>query len=297
MSFFERSEILLSPKAELHKPGDLGYIPMAEQPLQLDILTPFAFVYDATRDRLVYVKGGDRIIYPASTTKLLAILAALTVLNPHEIVTAGTELSLVDEDSSVAGVEEGQALSVQMLIEAMLLPSGNDAAYVLAAAAGERISEGVVSGADAVPLFVAFMNEYGRSLGLVGTHFTVPDGLAFWDHYTTLEDMVLIGKAALACPIIRRFAATVHDRVTFESGQVREWTNTNPLLRPDSPWYRASVTGLKTGYLRHNSCILLSVEAADSCYLVGLFGADNSDIRCADAAVIIDRLTAREVAP
>lgn len=295
MSFFERSEILLSPKAILHKPGDQGYIPMAGCPLDFDIQTPFAVVYDALSHQILYSKGNERIIYPASTTKLLTILAALRVLRPDEVVCAGSELALMDEDSSVAGIGEGHALTVEMLIEAMLLPSGNDAAYILAAAAGERIGEGLVSGADALPVFMAFMEEYGRSIGLVGTHFTVPDGLAFWDHYTTLEDIVLIGRAAMQCPLIRRYAATVRDTVTYQSGQAVTWSNTNPLLRPDSPWYRPAVTGLKTGYLRHNSCILLSVEAGDARYLVGLFGAEDSDMRCADAVKIVDKLTGDEV--
>jgi D-alanyl-D-alanine carboxypeptidase (penicillin-binding protein 5/6) len=292
---FERTGILLSPKAVLHKPSEQGFIPMSETPLDFDIETPFAVVYDGAKDRILYRKGGDRVIYPASTTKLLTILASLKVLNPGEIVHPGDELSLLDEDSSVAGVDEGHALTVEMLVEAMLLPSGNDAAYVLAAAAGERISEGLVSGADAVPVFLAFMEEYGRSIGLVGTHFIVPDGLAFEEHYTTLEDMILIGKAAMKCPLIRRYAATARDDVTYASGHTNTWTNTNPLLHPDSPWYRPAVTGLKTGYLRHNSCILLSVDAKDSYYLVGLFGAEDSDMRCADAVKIVDKLTGGEV--
>ena len=292
---FERTGILLSPKAVLHKPSEQGFIPMSETPLDFDIETPFAVVYDGAKDRILYRKGGDRVIYPASTTKLLTILASLKVLNPGEIVHPGDELSLLDEDSSVAGVDEDHALTVEMLVEAMLLPSGNDAAYVLAAAAGERISEGLVSGADAVPVFLAFMEEYGRSIGLVGTHFIVPDGLAFEEHYTTLEDMILIGKAAMKCPLIRRYAATARDDVTYASGHTNTWTNTNPLLHPDSPWYRPAVTGLKTGYLRHNSCILLSVDAKDSYYLVGLFGAEDSDMRCADAIKIVDKLTGGEV--
>lgn len=297
MSFFQRSEILLSPKAILHRPEDPGYVPMTDTPLHFDIETPYAVVYDASKNQILYHKGKDRIIYPASTTKLLTILTALRVLSPHEIIHPGDELTLMDEDSSVAGVEEGHALTVEMLIEAMLLPSGNDAAYVLAAAAGERISEGMVSGANAVPVFLAFMEQYGRSIGLVGTHFVCPDGLAFWDHYTTLEDMVLIGRAAMDCPLIRRYAATVQDTVTYQSGHTNTWVNTNPLLRPDSPWYRPAVTGLKTGYLRHNSCILLSVEAKESYYLVGLFGAEDSDMRCRDAVRIVDKLTDGEVTP
>ncbi len=295
MSLFERSGILLSPPAKLHIPGELGYVPTAERPLDFDIKTPFCFVYDGKIDRILYSKGGDQVIYPASVTKLLTILTALKVLSPHEIVHPGEELSLVDEDSSVADVDERHALTVEMLVEGMLLPSGNDAAYVLAAAAGRRISEGEASGREAVSLFLAFMNEYGRSIGLKDTHFTVPDGLAGEEHYTTLEDMILIGKAAMDCPLIRRFAATARDQVTYASGHTNTWTNTNPLLRPESPWYRPAVTGLKTGYLRHNSCILLSVEANESYYLVGLFGAEDSDTRCADAVAIVDKLTGREV--
>lgn len=296
MSLFDRNGILLSPRAKLHTKEDVGYVAMSEHPLAFDIQTPFCVVYNGAKDRILYLKGGDQVIYPASVTKLLTILTALKVLSPGEIIHPGDELTLMDEDSSVAGVDERHALTVEMLVEAMLLPSGNDAAYVLAAAAGERISEGEVSGREALPLFLAFMNEYGRSIGLKDTHFTVPDGLAGAEHYTTLEDIVLIGKAAMNCPLIRRYAATAHDEVTYESGHQNTWTNTNPLLRPDSPWYRPAVTGLKTGYLRHNSCILLSVEAKESYYLVGLFGAEDSDTRCADATMIVDRLTESEVA-
>ena len=296
MSLFSRNAILLSPKAVRHAPGQAGYIPLAPTSLDLMIDSEYAFVYSCNRHHISYLKGADQVIYPASTTKLLTILTALKVLSPHEIIHPGNELSLMDEDSSVAGVDERHALTVEMLVEAMLLPSGNDAAYVLAAAAGERISEGVVSERDAVPLFLAFMHEYGRSIGLVGTHFVCPDGLAFEDHYTTQEDMILIGKAAMLCPLIRRYASTARDSVTYASGHTATWVNTNPLLRPDSPWYRPAVTGLKTGYLRHNSCILLSVEANDTYYLVGLFGAEDSDTRCADAVKIVDKLMGGEVA-
>jgi D-alanyl-D-alanine carboxypeptidase (penicillin-binding protein 5/6) len=107
--------------------------------------------------------------------------------------------------------------------------------------------------------------------------------------------MILIGKAAMKCPLTRRYAATARDDVTYASCHTNTWTNTNPLLHPDSPWYRPAVTGLKTGYLRHNSCILLSVDAKDSYYLVGLFGAEDSDMRCADAVKIVDKLTGGEV--
>ena len=250
----------------------------------------------ADAGELLYYDNINEHIAPASLTKLLTASVALHYLSPDTVVTVGSEQSLVRSGSSLCLIRPGHKLKLYDLLTGMLMASGNDAAYVLAAAAGERISEGEVSGCEALPLFLAFMNEYGRSIGLKDTHFTVPDGLAGAEHYTTLEDIVLIGKAAMNCPLIRRYASTAHDEVTYESGHQNTWTNTNPLLRPDSPWYRPAVTGLKTGYLRHNSCILLSVEAKESYYLVGLFGAEDSDTRCADATMIVDRLTESEAA-
>ena len=75
-----------------------------------------------------------------------------------------------------------------MLIEGMLLPSGNDAAYVLAAAAGRKIAKDpLLDGKRAVDVFMKQMKSYGTSIGLCGTNFTVPDGYAGNEHYICLR--------------------------------------------------------------------------------------------------------------
>lgn len=154
------------PKATLHEEGDAGYIAYKETDLVFELSCPQAFVYDMNEGVILYAKGVDRIVYPASTTKLLTILYALTILLPDELITPGGEVNLIAADSSVAYVKTYHTLSVEMLIEGMLLPSGNDAAYALAGAAGRRISGNPdLDGAKAIKVFMEGMNTYAREIG------------------------------------------------------------------------------------------------------------------------------------
>lgn len=286
------------PAADLHDKDDPGFIPVSGELLDLDLGADQAFVYDCNRGEIVYLKGEAEVVYPASTTKLLTILCALEVLTPEEIITPGEELSLVEPGSSLAYIKENHRLSVQMLVEGMLLPSGNDAAYVLAAAAGNRMSDGEATGKEAVAVFMENMNEYAKALGLKGSYFTVPDGLAGKEHYSTLEDMLLIARAAAQHPLISRYASMAKDHVTYQSGHTNTWVNTNVMLDPASPYYRPSVTGLKTGSLDRNFCVIVTAEGGGERYLVGIFGAHDKNARFADAARAVDALFAsEEVAP
>jgi D-alanyl-D-alanine carboxypeptidase (penicillin-binding protein 5/6) len=82
--------------------------------------------------------------------------------------------------------------------------------------------------------------------------------------------------------------------VTYADGYTTTWINTNALLHPNSPHYRASVTGLKTGSLDNNYCVIVTVEENGQRYIVGIFGAKDSDSRFADATTIIDALLGAE---
>ena len=288
--YLDYFSLLPTPGADLHGKNDPGYIPVAGEVLDVEVSAKQAFVYDCNRGEIVYLKGERQVLYPASTTKLLTILCALEHLSPSEVITPGDELTLVGEGSSVAYITDNHRLTVEMLIEGMLLPSGNDAAMVLAAAAGNRLSDGEVTGKEAVEVFVKAMNDYAKTLGAIDTHFTSPDGLAGEDHYTTLEDMLLISIAAAENPIIRRYAAMAEDNVTYASGQTNTWVNTNALLDPDSPYYRPSVTGLKTGSLERNFCVISTVEEGGERYIIGIFGAKDKNARFADTVAIIDHL-------
>ena len=185
----------------------------------------------------------DGKVYPASTTKLFTAWVALQYLSPDDVITAGDELTLVASDASIAYVRRGHKLTAAMLVEGMLLPSGGDAAYVIAAAAGKKIrGNDNISAEAAIAAFVGEMNRRLEALGMTGTHFTNPDGYHDPEHYTTLEDIARIGALALENETIMKYATLASDRVTYASGQSNKWQNTNELIRPDSLYYCADVT-------------------------------------------------------
>ena len=249
------------------------------------------FVYSITDEAFLYEKGTDKQILPASITKLLTALYALEVMPSDTILTPKDELSLVGEGSSIAYITLAHKLTLEMLIEGMLLPSGNDAAYVVAAGVGRYLSGNAnMSGKDAVSLFMKKLNQYAKSIGCQGTHFQVPDGLIYEGHYTTARDLVIISKKAISNKIISKYAKTVSDKVIYASGHVNTWYNTNPLINPESEFFRKTVTGLKTGSLNNAYSLLVTAKIHGNDYIIGIFSAPNKTSRFLDAVSIIDFL-------
>lgn len=250
-----------------------------------------AFVYDCQSDTFSYLMGNQNDkVYPASITKLFTAYVALQFLEPEDLITAGDALELVGVGSSIAEIEEGNVLSVEMLVEAMLLPSGNDAAYILAAEAGRKLKEDTsISASAAVSAFLKEMNGQARALGMSGTHFTNPDGYHDYDHYTTYADLVTIGNLALKNETIMKHAAVSSDNAVFESGQTKKWKNTNSLVDPKSEYYCPYATGLKTGQTPSaGSCLLSSFDAEGRQYLIGVFGCPEIEDRFEDTLQLLN---------
>ena len=240
-------------------------------------------LYDATNDEILYTntREGEKL-YPASVTKLFSAWVALQYLKPSDVVTARDEMDLVHEGSSLAYIGRGNQLYVQTLVEGMMIPSGNDAAMVLAAAAGRRIAEDEeLSGAEAVQVFVREMNRKAKELGFERSHFSNPDGWHTGSHYTCLNDMARIAKLALEDKTIARYMRKYEDEVTFLSGQTVTWENTNLLLSPEDGYYRGDAVGMKTGYTRQaQSCLMAAIRCSDGRILViGAFGYDDGNQR------------------
>lgn len=247
------------------------------------------FVYDVTGGRMLCSKtAATDKLYPASITKLYTAWLALKYLDPDTVVTAGEELSLVCSGSSLAYISRGCALTVEMLVEAMLLPSGNDAAYVLAAAAGRAIAgDDSLSGTLAVQRFVAEMNRETERLGMVNSNFTNPDGYHTGGHYSCPADMAIIGTLAMENGIILKYAGLEADAVTFASGEKITWYNTNRMVNKGTDQYCADAVGLKTGYTGEAGyCLLAAFDDGEKQILVGIFGAEKNYPRYKNAAAL-----------
>lgn len=228
-------------------------------------------------------------IYPASITKLLTALTALDILAPDVIISPGDEVYLPSEGASSAYIRPHHELALEMLIEGMLLPSGNDAAYAIAAACGKAVLQDEQSPAVvAIEAFVRCMNEYAEAIGCTGSNFTTPDGFAGEEHYSTLDDMILICCAAAENDMIAKYAAMQYDHVVYASGHTNTWTNTNKMLDPASEFYNEHVIGLKTGSLENNYSLVTLYDDGEYRYLIGVFGAEYEKGRYVDTQNLLE---------
>ena len=248
-------------------------------------------VYDATNDEILFsdTREGDKL-YPASVTKLFSSYVALQYLDPLDVITVGDEMDLVHDGSSLAYIGKGNRLYVQMLVEGMMLPSGNDAAIVLATAAGRKIAgDEEITPSEAVQAFVREMNRMAKELGFERTHFSNPDGWHTGSHYTCLNDMARIAKLALENKTIARYMRMGEDEVTFLSGQTKEWKNTNLLVNTEEGFYRYDAIGMKTGYTRPAEyCLMSAFRLSDGRNLVvGVFGYADSYKRFNDVNKLV----------
>lgn len=259
--------------------------------LEPELKSDQILVFDATNDKMLYTYSneGDKL-YPASITKLYSAYVALQFLDPEEVLTAGDELALVKPGSSLAWIGRGHKLHVHTVVEAMMLPSGNDAAMVLAAAAGRRIAgDESISAEEAVKTFVMEMNRKAEELGFEKSNFANPDGFHVGCHYTCLNDMARIAKLALEDKTISRYMRKWEDDVVFVSGQTITWKNTNLLLSPEDGFYRGDAIGMKTGRTNQAEyCLMSAFKCSDGRILViGSFGCDDEYDRLRDILKLI----------
>ena len=172
-----------------------------------------------------------------SITKVMTAIVVLQAGDLHRQIAVPKGVIPYDRkyDASNAGLRPGDYLTARELLEAMLLPSGCDAAYALAKSYGPGWTA-----------FIATMNATAQRMGLAHTHFSNFDGLPWPSEtstYSTPRDLIALGRAAMRYPVLRsivdqrsyRLAASPHHHAYV-------WRTTNMLLR-DYP----GTIGIKTG--------------------------------------------------
>ena len=221
---------------------------------------------------VVYTKEPEARRYPASTTKIMTyIVTAENVKdfkNTFVTIKPKTLKLLEGTGSSVAGLEEGESLSIYQLLNCLMIPSGNDAALVLADYVGN----------GSIQTFVDMMNEKAQELGCTGTHFANPHGLNDPNHYTTVSDMAKITKYALKMPMFEEISNTPYSECL---GEDRYLITTNSMIdqtRGGSSYYEYA-KGIKTGSTGNDSgyCLVSSAEKDGFSYLCVAYGAKYED--------------------
>lgn len=228
-----------------------------------------ALLYHIDSGKLLYGKGCEERIAPASLTKLLTASVALKYIPSDRVITVGTELDLVHPNSSLCLIARGHRLRLYDLIAGMLMVSGNDAAYTVAVSTAKEVSgDDTMSDEEAVEYFCGLMNDFAQSLGMSDSRFTSPDGFDSEGQYTTLSDLLLLARYAWSVPEIREIASVAERYTVFESGENITWKNTNRLLDPDDEFYCQYARGMKTGTtVKAGNCLIAVFEKEGTEYI------------------------------
>ncbi|HTZ26583.1 MAG TPA: D-alanyl-D-alanine carboxypeptidase [Streptosporangiaceae bacterium] len=204
---------------------------------------------------------------------IVKIMTALVViqagdLNREITVPRSVIAYLKSQDGpSTAGLIVGDRLTTLELLEALLLPSGCDAAYTLALAYGPGIGA-----------FIAKMNTEAQRLGLTGTHFSNFDGMPWPSEYSTWStpaNLITLGRRAMSYPV---FAAIVgqasYSLPAGDGHHSYSWQNTNPLIGA-----YPGAAGIKTGDTKAAGNCLIFEATQNGLSLIGVtLGTPGDDV-------------------
>ncbi len=212
-----------------------------------------AVLIEAESGDVVFGQNQNARLPMASTTKIMTALVALESLSPDTPLRI-TAASVGVEGSSIY-LCEGEVLTLEQLLYALLLESANDAATAIAIAV-----------AGSVESFADKMNERAASLGLTNTHFVNPHGLDNEEHYTTAYELALIARAALENPAFRAICATERKVIPLRGEEgARLLLNHNKLLSS----YEGCI-GVKTGYTKRTGRCLVSAAEREGVTLIAV---------------------------
>lgn len=187
------------------------------------------FVMDLSTGKTLFSKNPDVRLPNASTTKIMTALVASEYFKMDQILTVDKRGMV---DGSTMGLKVGERITFGDLLYGMLLNSGNDAAYTIAAN-----YPGGVEG------FVLKMNKRSEEMGLKNTHFTNPAGFDNSNHFSSASDLVVIAEHASKNQNLLNVVGTKQSVVASVDGDtIHNLKNINALLGVDG------VIGFKTGF-------------------------------------------------
>lgn len=227
------------------------------------------FLWILGTGKVLYEKNAREKRYPASTTKIMTAILALEHRNLTDTATVSyNAISTVPAGYSHANLQLDETLTMEQLLNVLLIPSANDAANVIA----EDIAGSVES-------FASMMNTKAREIGCENTNFVNSNGVHNENHYSTAYDLALIGRYAMKNDTFRKLASTVRYTLPITNKYDKEnriFVNTNRLINDKSGQYYKYATGIKTGYTdAAGNCIVASAKKDDMELICVIMGAGN----------------------
>ena len=242
--------------------------------VELTLTSHAALLMEKTTGEILYAQNEHEARPPASVTKIMTVLLTMEAIDSGRIALD----DMVTVSAYAAGMggsqvflAEGEQMSVDDLLKAVCVSSGNDAAVALA----EHV-------AGVTELFVEQMNNRARELGMKDTHFVNCTGLTAEGHVTSAYDIALMSRELLLHhPEVRNYTTIWMD--TLRSGTFG-LSNTNKLIR-----FYDGATGLKTGFTQEAGYCISATAERDGMELIAVIMKGNtSDSRNADAKTLLN---------
>ena len=220
-----------------------------------EIKAETALLMDMKTGRVIYSKNPDERRFPASTTKIMTAILALEHGDLSDIVTADiASLAPITNEDSHMGILIGEELTMEQLINGMMVYSANDASNVIATHI-----------AGSPQHFVDLMNKKAQDLGLSDTNFVNAYGIHDENHYTTASDLAIMARYAMEN---EKFREIVKQKIYFipatnKYTTDRNLTATNLFVGTarSSKYYYSPITGIKTGHTSDAGyCLVTSAE-------------------------------------
>ncbi len=240
---------------------------------KLNINAKSAILIEYNTGKVLYETNAGERLAPASITKVMTLILVMEALEEGKIkletpVTASAHAASLG--GSQIWLEEGEVMTVDELLRAVVVASANDATVALAeAVAGSEES------------FVERMNEKAKALGLKDTNFINSYGLDADGHLTTAYDIAVMSAELIKHKLIRNYSTIKMDSLRNGESQL---VNTNKLVR-----YYDGCFGLKTGTTgKAGSCLSATAERNGLTLIAVVLGSPTSKDRFSGAQKLLD---------
>ena len=226
-----------------------------------------SFVIKKMSSDTIIGKDVDTRLPPASTTKMMTALTAVSLYPLDKVITVGKPYQV----GVTIGLMENEQITIENLLYGLLLESGNDVAMAIA------------GGVDKSDQFISVMNQKVSELGLLNTQFVNPSGLDHPDHYSSAYDLALIGESLLSNSLLSKIVNTKSSVIYDQTRQItHSLSNRNKLLGKDG------VIGIKTGYTDTAGEVLVTAVQRDNHnYIIVVMGSQD---RFHDTQILINWL-------
>jgi D-alanyl-D-alanine carboxypeptidase (penicillin-binding protein 5/6) len=224
--------------------------------LAFDIEPESAILLEAETGQILFEKNPDRVLPPASITKIMPLLIAMEKLEEGSI-SLDDKVTISRYAESMGGSQIFLAANTQVklekLLKAVTIASGNDASV----AVGEYIA-GTYSN------FIAMMNDKAEELGMDSTNFANSTGLPDPNHYSTARDISIMARELAKYPQVLEWASIWTETIDLPERQAM-LVNTNSLINK-----YPSMDGLKTGHTQEAGFCLASTAKKGDVRLISV---------------------------